>query len=393
MIVDLVGRGVELALRVPLAPVLLAARWTRASAAPEGDIPVARLSPALALKMAMDEVFFLTEVFSATLVSPRAGTRLREETAAALALFERRGWLDTPAGYHPAPPPLKPLTVDAARARGLRFTHLRFTSGYAPDPEEPGRERWLAHRANQTAHAWVLEHVDRPRPWLVCVPGYRMGHPLIDFTGFPAAWLHLRRGLNVVIPVLPLHGPRKAGRRSGDGFLSGDYVDTVHMQAQAVWDVRRIVGWLRERGVGPVGLYGVSLGGYTAALVSALEDDLACVIAGMPATCYLGLTRANVPAILLRAAAVLGMPWELIERLLRVISPLAFVPRVPPARRYLFAGVADRLVPPCDVSALWRHWERPRLAWYEGGHVSFRWERTVRGLLHEALDASGLVAS
>jgi dienelactone hydrolase len=238
----------------------------------------------------------------------------------------------------------------------------------------------------------VLEHTDRPRPWLICIPGYRMGHPMIDFTGFPAGWFHVRRGLNVVIPVMPLHGPRKAGRRSGDGFLSGDYIDTLHLQAQAVWDVRRIVAWLRARGAGPIGLYGVSLGGYTAALVSALEDDLACVIAGMPATCYVGLARSNLPGFLLQVGERLGIPWEVVEKAARVISPLAFVPRVPAARRFLFAGAVDRLVSPRDVTALWRHWDRPRLAWYDGGHVSFRWERTVRALLHEALETSGLVA-
>jgi dienelactone hydrolase len=356
-------------------------------------VPAVRLSPALALKVAMDEVFFLTEVLSASLVSLWAGSRLRDETRAAVDLFERRGWLESPAGYHPAPPPLEPLTIDRTRSGGIAFSHLRFTSGYAPDAEEPGRARWLAQDANQTAHAWVLEHVDRARPWLVCVPGYRMGHPLIDFTGFPAAWLHFRRGLNVVIPVLPLHGPRKAGWRSGDGFLTGDYLDTLHMQAQAVWDVRRVLAWLRARGVGPIGLYGVSLGGYTAALVAALEDDLACVIAGMPASCYVRLARWNLPGFLWQASAALGMPWDLIERLVRVISPLAFVPRVPANRRFLFAGVADRLVAPSEVTALWRHWERPRLAWYDGGHVSFRWERTVRALLHEALETSGLVAA
>jgi hypothetical protein len=39
-----------------------------------------------------------------------------------------------------------------------------------------------------------------------------------DFTGFPAAWFHHELGLNVAFPVLPLHGPRKMGIRTGDGF-------------------------------------------------------------------------------------------------------------------------------------------------------------------------------
>ena len=79
--------------------------------------------------------------------------------------------------------------------------------------------------------------------------------------------------------------------------------------------------------------------------------------------------------------------------MLRVISPLALEPRVPHARRYLNAGVADRLATPDHARDLWLHWGRPRLAWYQGGHVSFLWEDKVKALLREALSASGLIAN
>jgi len=390
----LVARGIELAARTALTPLLLAARWTARDVPPDAaDVPAPRRSVGLALKIALDEVFFATEVVTANIVSTADRTRIRDEMAAALTLYEEEGWLAEPAAYHRTPPAAALEEVGAARARGVRFRHLRFPSEYEPHPAEPGRARWLGHVANQTAHAWVLEHDGPPRPWLVCVPAYRMGHPLVDFTGFPAAWFHHRRGLNVVIPVLPLHGPRKSGWRSGDGFFSGDYVDTVHWQAQAVWDVRRLIAALRLRGAPAVGVYGVSLGGYTAAVIAALETELACVIAGMPATCWVGVARWNLPPFVCRLAETLGVPWTDVERLVRVVSPLALAPRVPRERRFLFAATADRLVPPHGVSALWRHWERPRLAWYDGSHVSFGVERTVRALLREALETSGLVAA
>ena len=178
-----------------------------------------------------------------------------------------------------------------------------------------------------------------------------MGHQLVDFTGFPAAWLHHRLGLNVAIPVLPLHGPRRIGLRSGDGFLSGDYIDTVHMQAQAVWDVRRLVGWLRARGARTIGAYGVSLGAYTTALLAAFEADLACVIAGISVTCYVSAVRWNLPPFLVALAERIGPPWAEIERLCRVISPLALPPRVAPERRYLFGALGDRLASPYDLEA------------------------------------------
>jgi len=217
-----------------------------------------------------------------------------------------------------------------------------------------------------------------------------MGRPVVDFTGFRARWLHRTLGLNVAIPVLPLHGPRSIGWRGGDGFLTGDFVDTVHAQAQAIWDVRRLIGWLRSHGTPAVGAYGVSLGGYTAALLASLEENLDCVIAGIPAADFVRLMRAHVPEFLMRAASRIGFSFENAERLLRVVSPLALPPLVPRDRRFLFAGLADHLAPPDHARDLWLHWQRPRVTWYHGSHLSFLWEPEVESLVREAVAATGL---
>jgi hypothetical protein len=384
----------DLVLRSVLTPGVLAARWAGLTRIPAiADVPPARFSFGLATKMALDEVFFLSEALSMRIVPFSDGRRIDEEVAAALELFDARGFLARPEAYHHAPPPLEPVMVRAAQSRGLRYEHLSYASGYEPHPGEPGRERWLGYERNRTAHAWIMRHPGPPRPWLVCVHGYRMGFPLADFTGFPAAWFHHELGLNLAFPVLPLHGPRKIGVRTGDGFLSGDYLDTIHLQSQAVWDIRRLIGWLRAEDEQPIGTYGLSLGGYTATLLASLEDDLQCAIAGIPATDYVGLTRWVLPGWLLRLAEYGGLSLDRIERIARVISPLALAPRVPWDRRFLYAATADRLVPPATVLALWEHWERPRLDWYEGSHVSFGWEATVKGLLTDALARSGLVGA
>ena len=199
-------------------------------------------------------------------------------------LFSTRGWLDRPADYHRNPEMPEDVRASHGRALGLGYEHVTFTSGWEPDPEEPGRSRWLSHEANRSVHAWVSRAPGRDhRSWLICAHGFGMGtSPSMDLRAFRAQQLH-RRGINVVIPVLPLHGPRASGRVRGEDLMTIDLVDSMHGMAQATWDLRRVIRWVREtQGAETVGLIGYSLGALVAALVAALEDDLACVIAGIP---------------------------------------------------------------------------------------------------------------
>ena len=267
-----IGAGFELALRSGASPLLLGARWlSHATRDKSKGVPAPRVNLALASKVALDEIFFASELFSATIVSLSDRRRVAREIDKALVLYEKRGWLETPERYHRAPRPLERVRSEPVRSLWGAYTHLKFDSGYQPHVGEPGRRRWLGYGPNRTAHAWLLEHEGEPRPWLVCVPGYRMGRPAVDFAGFRARWLHRELSLNVAIPVLPLHGPRRVGRRGGDGFLTGDFLDTVHAQAQAVHDVRRLVGWLRQRrGAPALGVYGVSLGASSPGLLAGL---------------------------------------------------------------------------------------------------------------------------
>ncbi len=373
-----------------------------ARAIPEAEeVPASRRSPLFAAEVAVDEgllgamnMHLLGTMNLALPMALRARRQgILDEAREAVDLFRERGWLEDPAAYHPAPPPLEKVELRGRRARGLSFEHLTFESGYEPRPEEPGRERWLSYQPCRTAHAWLLRHPEPGRPWLVCIHGYQMGRPLVDLPAFRAAWLYRRMGLNLAFPVLPLHGPRMVGMVSGDGFLSGDLLDTVHAEAQAMWDIRRLIAWIRAQGATAVGVAGLSLGGYNAALLASLEDGLACAIPGIPLADVARMYWWHGPPRDMIEAERAGLGRAVMEQVLRPVAPLALTPRVPKERRYIFGGTADRLVPPEQVRDLWRHWGRPKILWYPGAHVTFLLHASVRRFIAQALYESGLAAS
>ncbi|MFK7918607.1 MAG: alpha/beta hydrolase family protein [Ilumatobacter sp.] len=359
----------------------------------EHDLPKARLSPVLAAKWFVDEWALQLETANSRLRAPSVAfrRRLRDELGDGVEMFNARGWVDDPRSYHLDPPPLKRPRLTQKSAGGLDYEHLVVRSGYEPHADEPGRERWLDYRKNRDAHAWVLRHEGEPRPWLICINGYRTGTPLVDFTAFGAKRLHHDYGLNLAFPVSPLHGPRSEGA-SGDRVLFGGAMNTVHTAAQAIWDIRRLKSWIVDTQDAPkVGASGISLGGYFTSLLACFESDLAVAIAGVPEADLVRGMRRNVEALLPPFYEQWGLSWRSLERVNRVVSPLAMDPLIPHEARFIFGGIVDRWVRPGNVHALWEHWDEPEICWYQGSHLSFPIERDVRefvaGALASRLDA------
>ncbi|MEE9278718.1 MAG: alpha/beta hydrolase [Myxococcota bacterium] len=348
-------------------------------------VPEPELDLRLAAKVALDEAILATVPLARRGFGSLDTGRVVEEVRAAHELFQDRGWIEKPGSFYEEPPKLESPRIRWKETRKLRYEHLSFDSGYEPADGLPGRERWLGYAANRTAHAWVVRDGEEPRPWVVCIHGLGMGIPLLDFAAFEAERLHRELGHNLVFPVLPLHGPRKIGLRSGDGFVGGELIDTINAEAQAIWDIRRLLGWVRAAGAESVGVHGLSLGGYSAALLAGLDDDLACVIVGVPAVDFLrGESRLSVPDVR-RALERHGLEWSEVDEVMRVISPLAIEPLVPPERCFIYAGTVDRLVTADQPRDLWKHWGEPQIAWYHGSHLSFRREPGVRKLVDRAL--------
>jgi pimeloyl-ACP methyl ester carboxylesterase len=387
-------RTVGVAQAAPRTAAFLAKSWmtSRFSGSSETSRPTVGLAAQV----------FLDEVLIAAMKNPRLFPtdddyrRAGNDIADGHRMWDERGWLQQPARYHRDPEAPIGAMVTRERALNLSYEHLTFPSQYEPHFGEPGRLRWLSYDDNRTAHAWVFRHREPGRPWLVCVHGWGMGSsPLMDQRAFRAKRLRNELGLNVLLPVLPLHGARQRPEaNAGEGFMSIDLIDAVHGFAQAACDVRTAIRWIRfhDGHDVPVGVYGLSLGGYVAALTAGLEDDLACVIAGIPATDLVDLYRRHSPPGVRRQARASGAIGPEASAVHRVVSPLALEPKPAKDRRFLFAGIGDRMSTAAQARRLWEHWDRPQMAWYPGGHVGFFWASSVNQFVDEALLSTGLVS-
>jgi pimeloyl-ACP methyl ester carboxylesterase len=394
-------RGVRHAAGDPrLVGVLLAApsvvsfisksRERSAHASTDDSVVPVRTTPGLALQAYVDEI--LMAVLRHPNLLPKESdftsaaadvTRLRE-------MFAERGWLERPVAYHRDPSPPESVRTRRDHRSGMSYQHVMFSSDWSPEPGEPGRERWMDHEANRTVHTWVSRAPGRPSDtWLVCAHGLGMGtSPTVDLRAFRAGAL-ARRGINVAVPVLPLHGPRASGRVHGEDFMTIDMVDSLHGVAHATWDMRRVIRWLRDQhGAQQVAVIGYSLGGLVASIVSSLESDLACVIAGIPVVDLPYLFRRHATPGIARMASAHGALGPEADDIHRVVSPLAMECRVPFDRRYVFAGLADRMSTFGQARRLWLHWGRPAFATYAGGHVGFYWSGAVKRFVDHALTQS-----
>ena len=371
------------------AMFLRRARQRTGSPGDDSVVPVP-VTAALASQVLLDELLIAMFKHPALIPGPDDFAAAERNVTAAVEMYAERGWLDDPRSYHQDPPRPYPV-VDSKRVMDVRYEHVRCASRWEPYPGEPGRERWLAHEPNRISHTWVLRGDQDTRRWLVAVHGFGMGRPYMDVRAFRATALH-RRGLNVALPVLPLHGPRTTSRTRGEGFMSIDLVDSKHGMAQAAWDVRRLIRWLREEhGAEQIGLYGMSLGGHVVSLVAALEENLDCVVAAIPVVDLPDLYRRHSTPETTRLGEQHNVLGPLGDAVHRVVSPLAMPPLLARDRRFIVAGVGDRMSTFGQARRLWEHWERPEMASYRGGHVGLFWSGEGQRFLTHALEQTGLL--
>ncbi|PIE16186.1 MAG: alpha/beta hydrolase [Proteobacteria bacterium] len=275
----------------------------------------------------------------------------------------------------PTGPPrvrVRPTRRGFRPARGV-VESLRFESTFEPFTERL-REPYRRHRANRYAHVRYWRHDRGPRPTIVAIHGFGAeGYDLNQwFFGLP--WLYDALGVDVALFNLPFHGRRQTALSpfSGHGFFAGGPSRMNEAFAQAVHDFRQLVTYLRDdRGVERVGVTGISLGGFTTALLAATEPRLSFAIPNVPVASIPDLLLEWEPmGVIVRGLlALYGVDMVEARRLVAVSSPLTWKPQLPRERLMVIGGVGDRLASPKHSRLLWDHWGRCRLHWFPGSHL------------------------
>lgn len=249
---------------------------------------------------------------------------------------------------------------------------IAFESPFEPvNPDQ--RKPYLRHRANRTAVARVLRHRDGPRPTIVAVHGFTADWYLINEWFFALPWFY-RMGCDIVLFTLPFHGPRQTrfSPFSGHGYFAGGPSRMNEAVAQSVFDFRILMDWLQgEQGAPQTGVTGVSLGGFTAAIVAAAEDRLAFSIPNVPVISFADLVLEWQPIGALVNTALFTVRKSLVDvrYMLAASCPLTYKPALPPERLMIVGGIGDRLAPPKHSRVLWDHWGRCRIHWFPGSHI------------------------
>jgi dienelactone hydrolase len=290
-----------------------------------------------------------------------ARTRLAE-----LAAAYGDGTLGLPSRFFPEPePPAVTLAPAGDGPLGTQAIDLAWPSEYEPFLPA-ARDLHARVLENHTAHArwWTSGH---GRPAIVMLHGWAGGNHWVTARTFAVPYW-LRHGYDVAAFVLPFHGPRAPGA-SGALFPSPNPLRTNEGFGQAIYDLRALARFLRDRGASAVGAMGMSLGGYTTALWASVAD-LDFAVAMIPAVSMARLMWRHGEASPARlAAARAGITEDLLADAFAVHAPTTRPPRLPRARLAVIAGRGDRITPPEHAEELARHWGVD-VAWFPGGHLA-----------------------
>jgi pimeloyl-ACP methyl ester carboxylesterase len=161
--------------------------------------------------------------------------------------------------------------------------------------------------------------------------------------------------------------------------------------AHAVHDLRALLARLRQNAA-PVGLVGMSLGGYTSALAATVEPQLDFAVLMIPVASFPDLLWHHGAGRPERARAEReGITLEMLRAAMAVHAPLKRAPKLGPERVLVVSAEADRIAPPEHATRLARHFGAEELR-LPGGHILQVGRGAAFGALARRLAALGIIS-
>ena len=267
-------------------------------------------------------------------------------------------WRDADACFTPPSPITSPLERVRLLGEGVTVFDLAWPSEFSPYLV---RDKYLAYEANRTARARLYLGKE-PRPAIVLIHGYLAGQWRLEERAWPIQWLSRRYDL--ALALLPFHALR-ASPDVRPPFPGPDPRFTNEGFRQAILDLRALVRFLRARGAPGVGVMGMSLGGYTAALLSTIEPNLAFTTPIIPLASLADFAREQGR---LGTGENMRAQRDALEAAHRIVSPFARPPLVAKDRVLVVGAAADRITPIAHAERLAAHFQA-KLVRMDGGHI------------------------
>jgi dienelactone hydrolase len=180
-------------------------------------------------------------------------------------------------------------------------------------------------------------------------------------------------GVSALFLKMPYYGPRRVEGVSRR-MISEDPHETVAGMTQAVLDIRRATAWLASRDeVDPdqIGIFGISLGGITAALAAETEPQIknVCLVLAGGDFPRLAAESAEFAKYRERFKAS-GRDGAEFNRVVAEVDPLRFADQLKNRPMLMLNARSDEVVPRACTDALWEKAGRPEIVWYNGGHYT-----------------------
>ncbi|MEJ8845808.1 hypothetical protein [Variovorax rhizosphaerae] len=253
----------------------------------------------------------------------------------------------------------------------IQRSKLRFASPFVPlNPAAAPAFARMKRVAMAHAEHWC--HGDRPRPTLIVVHGFGADMPWLNAQALSLQTLY-RDGHDILLFTFPHHGPRAECSLpfNGYGVFGNGLLHFNETTLLAIHDLRVFIGHLRARGVERVGVTGISLGGYTAALLASVDDRLDYCIPVVPAVSPIDAFLDWQPTGLLLSSLMRsnGVSVADMRGLVAVHNPLSYASPMAGERVLIIGGAGDRVTEPHHVELLHRHWPGSTMHWFAGNHL------------------------